>query len=119
AGQPRLVVVGAEAGVDETDLRPAFLGDEQPARVEVRLGKDVLFQGGAVPQPHRAAAGKRLVPDLSQGGRTGGAEASVLVHEGNLSTGRGPNGTASIPVRTACSPFPLRTIIDGADRHAS
>ena len=77
----RLGIVAPEAGVRESRPHRAVHRDDQPGRVEIRLGINVPFQRRTMSQLHATAAKKCFVPNLKQTWRVIVPIISVLHHE--------------------------------------
>ena len=80
--------VRPEPGVGEPDDLPVVLRDDQPQRVEVRLGEDAQLEQPGGAQRKGPAVGETLGPHRGQGRRIGIAEAAERDHVGRLSSDR-------------------------------
>ena len=82
--------------VDETEPLAILLGDDQPLRIEDRLGEDVTFEVGARGKLRRAARGERFVPDRDQVRRIGVAKAAVVNHDATPKCGHSVNSKSCV-----------------------
>ena len=70
----------SEAGVRKADDLFLFDGNEEPARIEIGLGIDVVFQQRRMPQAGSAPPGQGLVPNLGDLWRILVAELAEVNH---------------------------------------